>query len=109
MYIISKGQIKYQNKIIDKLKVTTFSSTDGLWSYEGTLIYVHNPEKTSIIDDENYNIQQGFYEGSNEEPGYFSSKLMVPWFEMTANVTKKYLDNFEKLFEAVEVKGKRIN
>ena len=82
--ISQSGEIKYRGKIIDKLKVTTFSSTDGLWSYEGTLFYVHNPEKTSIIDDETYNILQGYYEASNEEPGYFSSKLMVPWFETTA-------------------------
>ena len=102
--IDTRGLIKYGGEIIDKLKITSFTSTDGLWTYDGTIIYVHNPEKTSIIDNTHYFIKQGFFEGSNEEPGYFSSKLSVPWYESTAYGTKKYLENYEKLFDAAEVK-----
>jgi len=98
------GHIKHRNEIVDKLKITTFSSTDGLWAYEGTLIYILDPKKTSIIENDHYFIKQGYFEASNEHPGYFSSKLMVPWFETTAASTKKYLEAYEKLFEAVEVK-----
>lgn len=100
------GNIKHGSELVDKLKITTFSSTDGLWTYEGTLVYVYDDTKTSIVKDfSHYFIKQGYYEASNEEPGYFSSKLMVPWFETTAYSTKKYLENYEKLFEAVEVKA----
>ena len=67
-----KGEIYFYGEFIDRLKITTFSTTDGLWSYEGSLFYVYNPDKTEIIENNNYDISQGFFEASNEVPGIYS-------------------------------------
>ena len=95
------GRIYEDDKEVGKLKILSLKSPQGLWTIEGTVFYVRDPEKIELKPEPDYEILQGYFEEGNEPPGMKTSPTIVPFGEGMAKSAKTYLDTYELLFQAV--------
>ncbi|MBT5855773.1 hypothetical protein HOH87_03965 [bacterium] len=86
---------------VDRLKITGFENTQGLWTFEGTFFYIMDPEKATILEDPQYFVAQGYMERSNEPPGVGALFMMTPIHEGVTTTAKKLIKSHEKLFESI--------
>jgi len=95
------GEIYYNDEFIDKLKIVTFNSTDGLWGHENTLFFIIDKNKTTELENVNVHVIQGYVEGSNQYLALESSKIIQPYYEGAARATKSLVDSHKHMFRAV--------
>ncbi|MGC6367797.1 MAG: hypothetical protein ACON35_07375 [Candidatus Marinamargulisbacteria bacterium] len=92
----------YEDDIeVDQFKIQKFASSKGLWTIEGTVFYMRDPDIVEFSDAP-YEILQGYFEEGNEPPGMMTSPTIVPFGEGMAKSAKSYMDTYELLFKAID-------
>ena len=102
VHISKFGEIFYQGKIVDEIKVTTFQSLEGLWGHNATVFFVSDPNKSPILDEDRYyKVKQGFYEYSNADILKLPNNMYKNFMEGTAKTAKLIFDSYDQMYRVV--------
>ena len=99
--IDEKGRIFENEVYVDTLKIVSFKNPDGLWTVDGSVFYIREPQKIVYKENPDYKVLQGYYEAQNVQTGVMPMRLITPYGEATATAVKKYVETYELMFQAL--------